>query len=181
MAVRAGVATAIVTGASIAAAQTPEPSSPPPEIRGTWLTTTANDAIASPDNTAETMRRLREIGLNTVYVEVWKNGYTQYPSSVLKRAIGVDRRPNLMPQDPSDTPEKLRAQPRDLLQETLIEAHRNQLIYIAWFEYGFMAAHKSTDSHLRRMKKDWLSLDRSGNEVAPNGFVWMNPLHRSCA
>jgi uncharacterized lipoprotein YddW (UPF0748 family) len=46
------------------------------EVRGTWLTTTANDAIATPARTAATMRRLREIGINTVYVEVWKNGYT---------------------------------------------------------------------------------------------------------
>jgi hypothetical protein len=46
-----------------------------------------------------------------------------------------------------------------------------------WFEYGFMAAHKDTDNHLREMKPDWLSRDIEGNEVAPNGFVWMNPLH----
>ena len=48
------------------AAQTEEA----PEVRGTWLTTTANSAIATPERSAETMRRLREIGLNTVYVEV---------------------------------------------------------------------------------------------------------------
>ena len=123
------------------------------------------------------MRRLRDIGLNTVYVECWKNGYTQYPSKVLERTIGLDRRPALMPQDPSDDPTKLKAQGRDLLRETLTEAHKNDLVYIAWFEYGFMAAHKSTDNHLRRMKPDWLSRDITGNEVAPNGFVWMNPLH----
>jgi len=152
-------------------------SSPPPEVRGTWVTTTANDAISTPEKTAATMKRLREIGLNTVYVECWKNGYTQFPSKVLEKTIGVDRRPNLMPQDPSETPEATRRPARDLLQETLVEAHRNGLVYIAWFEYGFMAAHKSTDNHLRRMKPDWLSRDQSGNEVAPNGFVWMNPLH----
>jgi uncharacterized lipoprotein YddW (UPF0748 family) len=39
------------------------------------------------------MRRLREIGLNTVYVETWKNGYTQFPSETLERVIGLDRRP----------------------------------------------------------------------------------------
>ena len=71
-------------------------AAPPAEIRGTWVTTTANDAIATPAKTAETMRRLREIGLNTVYVECWKNGYTQFPSKVLERTIGVDRRPALM-------------------------------------------------------------------------------------
>ncbi|MFN7020764.1 MAG: glycoside hydrolase family 10 protein [Phycisphaerales bacterium] len=155
-------------------------AAPTPELRGTWLTTTANDAISTPANTARTMRRLREIGLNTVYVECWKNGYTQYPSKVLERVIGVDRRPNLMPQDPSDTPESLRSPPRDLLAETLAAAHASGLVYIAWFEYGFMAAHKDTDNHLRRMKPEWLSRNLKGDTVAPNGFVWMNPLHPDC-
>jgi uncharacterized lipoprotein YddW (UPF0748 family) len=153
------------------------PGATRPEVRGVWVTTTANDAIANAKNTGETMKRLREIGINTVYVETWKNGYTQFPSAVLKKVIGVDRRPALMKSDPSDTPETIRTEGRDLLEETLIEAHRNGLIYVAWFEYGFMAAHKDTDNHLRRMYPQWLSRDIKGNEVAPNGFVWMNPLH----
>ncbi len=148
---------------------------PEPEVRGTWLTTTANTHIASPGDTAESMRRLREIGLNTVYVETWKNGYTQYPSEALELLIGVDRRPDLMKQDPADPDRALPA--RDLLQETLIEAHRNELLYIGWFEYGFMAAHKSTMNHLREIKPDWLSRNIEGEVVAPNGFVWLNPLH----
>ena len=147
------------------------------EVRGTWLTTTGNDAIATPEKTAASMRALRAVGLNTVYVEVWKNGYTQFPSDVLRKTIGVDRHPALAQHDLSDSAAALRKTGRDLLQETLIEAHRNGLIYVAWFEYGFMAAHHSTNPHLRRMKPDWLSRDLSGNEVAPNGFVWMNPLH----
>lgn len=147
------------------------------EVRGTWVTTTANDAIASPQKTAETMRRLREIGINTVYVECWKNGYTQFPSSVLERTIGLDRRPALMKSDPSDSAEQAKAAGRDLVAETLAEARKNDLTYIAWFEYGFMAAFKDSQTHLRRMKPEWLSRDRAGGEVAPNGFVWMNPLH----
>jgi uncharacterized lipoprotein YddW (UPF0748 family) len=147
------------------------------EVRGTWITTTANTAIATPANTAKTMKQLREIGLNTVYVEVWKNGYTQFPSEALNKVIGVHQRPNFFPQDPSDSADTLKRTPRDLLQETLIEAHRNGLITFAWFEYGFMAAYKTTNPHLRRMKPEILSRDITGNEVAPNGFVWMNPLH----
>ncbi len=164
-------------GAALAALPSGAASPPPaaPEVRGTWLTTTANDHIASPARTAETMRRLREIGLNSVYVETWKNGYTQYPSRVLEDLIGVDRRPDLAKQDPSDPDKPMPA--RDLLEETLIEAHRNGLAYIAWFEYGFMAAHKDTDNHLRKIRPDWLSRDIEGNEIAPNGFVWLNPLH----
>ncbi len=147
----------------------------PPEVRGTWLTTTANDHIATPERTAETMRRLREIGLNTVYVEAWKNGYTQYPSGVLEGVIGVDRRPDLIKQDPSDPDAPVEA--RDLLGECLQAAHDNDLLCIAWFEYGFMAAHKDTQNHLREMYPHWLSRDQQGGTVAPNGFVWMNPLH----
>ncbi|MBL8059249.1 MAG: family 10 glycosylhydrolase [Chthonomonas sp.] len=138
-----------------------------PEVRGTWLTTTSNDAISNPLNTATTMRRLREIGLNTVYVEVWKDGYTEFPSETMREAIGVPLRVNASPSG---------AVQRDLLQETLIEAHRNQLTYIAWFEYGFIAAYKDSYNHLRT-RKDWLSRDRDGNVVAKNGFVWLNPIH----
>ncbi|MBY0261209.1 MAG: family 10 glycosylhydrolase, partial [Phycisphaerales bacterium] len=175
-----GVALAgLLTGLSLLACAPARADNPPPtpEVRGTWVTTTGNTAISTPENTAATMKRLREIGLNTVYVECWKNGYTQYPSKVLERTIGVDRRPNLMPQDPSDTPESLKKPARDLMGETLIEAHRNGLTYIGWFEYGFMAAHKDTMNHLRKQKPEWLSRDIKGSEVAPNGFVWMNPLH----
>lgn len=168
------LAAAAFSADSWAGAQRADPQT---EVRGTWVTTTANDAISTPAKTAETMRRLRDIGLNTVYVEVWKNGYTQFPSKVLERTIGVDRRPALMKQDPSDEPGAVDAPGRDLLRETLTEAHANGLFYIAWFEYGFMAAHKSTENHLTRMKKDWLSQDIKGNTVAPNGFIWMNPLH----
>lgn len=149
-----------------------------PEVRGTWMTTTGNDAIASPEKTAESMRRLRAIGINTVYVESWKNGYTQFPSAVLKEAVGVDRRPALMKADPSDPAERSATEGRDLMQETLIEAHRHGLIYVAWFEYGFMAAYKETDNHLRRMKPEWLTCTREGALVSEqNPFVWMNPLH----
>src|SRR2546421_7508901 len=92
-------------------------AAPPPEVRGTWLTTTANDALATPASTASTMKRLREIGLNTVYVECWENGYTEFPSATLQKTIKVTHKINLPNQPPT----------RDLLAESLIEAHRNQL------------------------------------------------------
>ena len=148
-----------------------------PEVRGTWLTTTANSALRTPQDTAESMRRLRRIGINTVYVESWKNGYTQYPSDVLERAVGVRQRPVPLPQDPSDSAAQRREPARDLLREGLIEAHRNGLLYVAWFEYGFMAAYKDTMNDLRVKKPQWLSRDIHGGEVATNGFVWLNPLH----
>lgn len=148
------------------------------QVRGVWLTTTANDHIATPRHSAETMRRLRRIGLNTVYVETWKNGYTQFPSQVLKATVGVDSRPAGQAQDPGDPAAATQRRGRDLLQETLVAAHRQGLHYIAWFEYGFMAAYKDTDNHLRRLKPHWLTCTREGETVSgQNPFVWMNPLH----
>ncbi|MCB8932934.1 MAG: family 10 glycosylhydrolase [Chthonomonadaceae bacterium] len=140
---------------------TPPPATP---VRGVWLTTTANDALSSPANTAETMRRLKEIGFNTVYVEVWKNGTTQFPSETLRAAIGVDRHPDLHGT-------------RDLLREALEAAHRNGLKMIAWFEYGFMAAYQGTDNELLRLKRDWMTTTLDGKLVSDqNPFIWMNPL-----
>ena len=140
---------------------------PQTEVRGTWLTTTANDAIANPTHTAETMKRLRDIGLNTVYVECWKNGYTEFPSKTMERLIGVPMKIN-------DAPSELQ---RDLVDETLNAAHREQLIYIAWFEYGFMAAYQDTHNELRKQYPEWMTTTKDGELVSSqNPFVWMNPL-----
>lgn len=141
---------------------------PATEIRGTWLTTTGNDALASPEKTAETMRRLRDIGLNTVYVECWKNGYTEFPSATMKTAIGVEMKINGGGPD------------RDLLREAVREGHANGLTVIAWLEYGFMAAWKDTPNELRALgeKEGFLLRSKKGEFVGKqNGFVWMNPLH----
>jgi uncharacterized lipoprotein YddW (UPF0748 family) len=139
----------------------------PPEVRGTWMTTTANDAIANPGNTAESMRRLREIGLNTVYVECWKNGYTEFPSDTMDQLIGVPLKINAAPPELQ----------RDLVDETLNAAHREGLIYIAWFEYGFMAAFKETNNELREQYADWMTTTADGSLVSDqNPFIWMNPL-----
>lgn len=138
----------------------------PPEIRGTWITTTANDAISTPQKTEETMRRLREIGLNTVYVECWKNGYTEYPSPTMKNLIGIEMKVN--------GPNAIQ---RNLLQENIIQAHRNGMLCIAWFEYGFMAAFKDTHPELRN-KKEWITVTKDGQDVGKkNSFVWLNPFH----
>lgn len=154
----------------------------PAEVRGTWMTTTANDALASPAQTNASMKQLRDIGINTVYVETWKNGYTQFPSPTLQATLGVERRPDLLPGHPNypaNTPGFIG--PRDLLEESLIAAHRNQMIYVAWFEYGFMASHKDTVNHLRKQKPEWMMTTRAGELVSgQNPFVWMNPLRPEC-
>lgn len=164
------IAKTLVAAAGCLLAVGPIHAAPLPEVRGTWLTTTANDAISSPAKTAETMKKLREIGLNTVYVECWKNGFTEFPSKTMKELVGVEMRIN-------NTPPELQ---RDLLGEAVIEAHRNGMLCVAWFEYGFMAAWKDSEHEFRKLarEKGWLTTTRDGREVGDvNSFVWLNPFH----
>ncbi len=133
------------------------------EVRATWLRWGEGDYLATPAKTADTMKRLREIGFNTVYVSVWQDGLTLYPSEVFNKAAGV----RISPMVPGG---------RDLLLETLIEAHRNGLLMIATFEGGLVASPVMAQNPLRQLKKDWLLRDAKGSEAAV-GAVWLNPLH----
>mgnify|MGYP002621566898 CR=1 FL=1 len=116
------------------------------------------------------MQDLRAVGLNTVYVETWKNGYTNFPSHTLKSIIGTtDRNPTI-------------GTSRDLLQETLIHAHRNQMAYYGWFEYGvmsqFIGAGGNPNNPLSNYMKSrgWLLQNQSGQyaDGTNGGFAYMN-------
>ncbi|MEQ8847729.1 family 10 glycosylhydrolase [Botrimarina sp.] len=141
-----------------------------PEVRGTWLTTTGTeDHIRSGANTEAVFADLRNIGLNTAYVETWKAGYTNFPSPTLQSLTGRDRAPYL-------------GASRDLVRETVIQAHRNQMHYVGWFEYGFAAEFVGSGgqpfSPLGREARDrgWLLEDQGGQFAnSSNGFAWMNP------
>ncbi|MEN1678663.1 MAG: family 10 glycosylhydrolase [Planctomycetota bacterium] len=145
-----------------------------PEVRGTWLTTTGVDHIRSGFATPAVMEDLRGIGLNTVYVETWKNGYTNFPSQAFSDFVGgaADR----------NTP--VIGFSRDLVEETLIHAHRNQLAYVGWFEYGFASQFIGNTATIfnanpltsRALSEGWLLRDRDGRYGnSSNGFAWMNP------
>lgn len=139
------------------------------ELRGTWLTTTGPDQIASGLNTASVVSQLKSIGINTIYAESWKNGYTQFPSPALHSRIGLDRVPSLGT--------------RNLLNEVIIQAHRNGQVAIPWFEYGFASQFlgSGTPPALNPLsnwavQNGWLLKDQNGNYAnASNGFAWMNP------
>lgn len=160
---------ALVAAMVLAAGATPGAHAAAPEVRGVWLTTTGPNHIQSGANTPAVMADLRTIGLNTAYVETWKNGYTNYPSPRLAGITGgVDRSTFLGT--------------RDLVQETLIHAHRNQMAYVGWFEYGFAAqfigSGGTPSNPLANYMKNqgWLLQNQTGQYGdATNGYAWMNP------
>ena len=132
------------------------------EIRATWFTTTGNDHLSSKHNIQQRFAQAAAEGINTVYVEAWKNGFTQFHSPTMNKTIGIAINPALGG--------------RDLMQEALEAARECNLTMIAWMEYGLIAAFKDTQNELRKQYPQWLSRDAKGSEVAENGFVWLNPL-----
>jgi autotransporter-associated beta strand protein len=146
-----------------------------PEIRGTWLTTTSSDDWSAA-NLQTTMNSLKQTGFNTVYVESFKAGYTNFTSPTLSAFTGS---PSLNPSLAG----------RTLLNETRTAAANAGLVHGAWFEYGLMAEYGSPSNPLAVKCRDatwtvgttsgtgWLLQDSAGDYTnSSNNFVWMNPL-----
>jgi len=153
-----------------------------PEIRGTWITTTGNDDWTA-DNIGSTMTSLKSVGLNTVYVQAWKNGSTNFTSPTLAAFTGTSST-NSGVTSPT------------LVADARQAAASAGLVMGAWFEYGLMSQFTgntgtvtSSFNPLSRTLRDatwtvgntsgtgWLLRDQSGNYTnSSNGFVWMNPL-----
>jgi uncharacterized lipoprotein YddW (UPF0748 family) len=132
------------------------------KIRGVWLTTAASDVLDSKNNIVEAMKLLADTGFNTVFPVVWNNGYTLYPSTVLKNHFGVEISPNFVG--------------RDILAEVLEAATPLGLEVIPWFEYGFAASYKDNGGHIIAKKPEWGGKDRKKQLLTKNDFVWMNSL-----
>jgi len=93
------------------------------ELRGTWITNVDSYVLFNDRSIAEAMDYLSSIGINTVFVCTWNKGYTLYPSKVMNDRFGIPIWPTFSGRDPLD--------------KVIIEAHRNGIEVIAWFEYGF--------------------------------------------
>lgn len=132
------------------------------KIRGVWLTTAASNVLDSKNNIVEAMKLLADTGFNTVFPVVWNNGYTLYPSTVLKSNFGVEISPNFVG--------------RDILAEVIEAATPLKLEVIPWFEYGFAASYKDNGGHIIEKKPEWGGKDRKKQLLTKNDFVWMNSL-----
>lgn len=144
-------------------------SAQPREVRGVWITNVDSQVMFSKAALAEAMDYLASRGFNVVYPVVWNKGYTLHPSETMEELFGIRQDPVMEGRDP--------------LAEIIVEAHRNGMEVIAWFEYGFATEHTGTDtppqgsSHIAQTFPEWLARDRSGDILKKNGFEWMNGLH----
>ena len=134
------------------------------EIRGVWMTNIDSDVLLDRGQLSNAVNTLAQLNFNTIYPAVWNWGYTQYPSSVMQRAIGA----NL-------DPRPVGLQGRDPLAELVQQGHQKNLAIIPWFEFGFMLPE---DSAVAIRHPDWLTRQQNGQQYWLEGRwsrVWLNP------
>ena len=140
------------------------PQLPREEIRGVWMTNNDIDILKERSKVTEAVSKLRSFNFNTIYPVVWNSGYVMYPSAVAKRT-GIQ-------------PFVLRgADGHDILADLINQAHRQGLLVIPWFEFGFMAP---PTSELVMEHPNWFTQKQNGSQTsisAAGEVMWLNPFH----
>lgn len=150
--------------------QTPTPPITPPTpswdinaMRGAWITTAASTALDSKDNVKAMVTTCKAAGINNIFVVVYNNGRTIYPSSVMQGLIGIRQLERYAGRDP--------------LQECIDEAKLVGIKVHAWFEYGFSSSYSASGGLIVAAKPSWAARDVNGQLVVKNGFDWLNGIH----
>lgn len=134
------------------------------KLRGTWITNVASDAMLNKKNVEEAVLNCKRNGLTDIFVVVWNNGLTTYPSKVVEKYIGIKQDPRYKKFDP--------------IASFVSEGHKHGLKVHAWFEFGFSYAYK--DSSLNNWLSkypNWVGRDQKQNLLKKNGFFWWNSMH----
>ena len=132
-------------------------------VKGTWVTNVASDALLTKEKVAQTVKRCKDYGLNTIYVVTWNKGVSMYPSDVVKKYIGIRQDPVYKNFDP--------------IKEIITQGHKAGLKVVAWFEYGFAYDYADTNSIWLKKYPHWAGRDVNGNLLQKNKFFWWNSLH----
>jgi uncharacterized lipoprotein YddW (UPF0748 family) len=153
---------AIALFATLRLAQPPAVLSQSSEIRGVWLTTHDTEVWMDRPELENAMFQLAQVNFNTVYPVMWNSGYTNFPSPTAQK-YGFQP---FLPQG---------KQGYDILAEITTQAHRQGLLVLPWFEFGFMAP---PTSELVTQHPEWLTCQREGtleSKSAAGEVVWLNP------
>ncbi len=134
------------------------------EIRGVWMTTNDKDILRDRRKLGDAISQLKRLNFNTIYPVVWNSGYAMYPSPVAQQR---DIQPFVY--------RGLDGQ--DMIADLIAQAHRQGLLVIPWFEFGFMTP---PTSELALNNPEWLTQKQDGSQTS-NGaggeVVWLNPFH----
>lgn len=129
-------------------------------LRGAWVTTAASTALDSRANIKQCVENCKLAGINNIFMVVYNNARTIYPSTVMQNLIGI--------------PIIERYAGRDPLQEMIDEGHAAGIKVHAWFEYGFSSSYSAKGGAIIAAKPSWAAKDINGSLVVKNGFDWLN-------
>lgn len=135
---------------------------PRSEIRGVWITTNDAPVVRDRLKLQTALQQLKQLNLNTLYPVVWNAGYAMYPSQVVQDR-GIQ----------SFTYRGMDGQ--DTLADLVEQGHRQGMLVIPWFEFGFMAP---PSSELATKYAQWLTqkVDGGYTSMSAAGEVkWLNP------
>ncbi|MEH2396585.1 glycoside hydrolase family 10 protein [Nostoc sp.] len=139
------------------------PPQPRQEIRGVWLSGNDFNIFRNRSKVQAAMSQLQQLNFNTVYPIVWNDGYTQYPSAIMQK-MGI---PFFFKGTDG----------QDVIADIINQAHREGLLAIPWFEFGFMVP---LSSELASQHPDWLTQKPDGTQTsisAAGEVAWLNPFH----
>jgi uncharacterized lipoprotein YddW (UPF0748 family) len=137
------------------------------DLRGVWLTNIDSEILFDSNRTKEALTKLKNSGFNTVYPVVWNDGYTLYPSELMRREFG-----EAFEQDTLFASLGI-----DPLQNVITHARALNLKVIPWFEFGFSSSYNQQGGHILASKPEWAARNQEGGILTKNGFEWMNALH----
>ena len=132
-------------------------------VRGVWVTNVASDVLKSKKNIVEAIQLCKKNSINNIYVVVWNNGVTMYPSKVVEEYIGIKQ-------------SKIYGK-RDPIKEIIEEGHKEGIKVHAWFEFGFSYNYGDSNCLWQQKYPEWVGRDVNGNHLQKNKFFWWNAFH----
>ncbi len=144
-------------------------SQPIKSFRAVKITNVDSDVMFSDEKSAEAMNYLASIGIDVILPVVWNGSgadgvYTLYPSKLMERLFGRAMHPAF-------------PTARDPLKRIIIEAHRNGMEVLPWFEMGFSTSYSQHGGHIIKKFPQWALKDKNGKLVVKNGFDWMSAIN----
>lgn len=137
------------------------------EFRAVKITDVDSPVLFNDNNIAAAMDYLASINVNVVLPVVLNGGWTQYQSNIMDSLFGRSVSPKFTGRDP--------------LERLIIEAHRNGIEVLPWFEYGFAAWYSGGTApfggHILAKYPEWALRTPDGNICTKNGFDWMSAIN----
>lgn len=136
------------------------------ELRAVKIADPWNSPVMTSDKSiADAMDLLASININVVLPAVWNRAYTVFRSKIMDSLFQRPINPVVTGRDP--------------LGMMIIEAHRNGIEVVPWFEYGFSSWNSSLGSNdpIRQAYPEWALIDYTGEICQKNDFFWMSPIN----